>query len=335
MNRKYLIAGLIIVGVLVIINSVLVGRQNNDHETPSPVIIGTLKGVSLSPRSFQSSDFTNFFEKARQAGSLVSWAGDWIELGRTSGGPEVVTTLSIQYELTPVVEAQFFSQSSGALLRPLNDSTRRLYVDTAATFAERHKPKYLAFGIEVNVLYEKSPAEFDDFVQLFGEVFDAVKAKSPDTKVFTIFQLERMKGLNGGLFGGVNDPSKAQWHLLGKLNKTDLIAFTTYPGLIYRTPSEIPASYYSEIRSHTSKPIAFTEIGWHSEASPAGWESSESEQAEFVTRFFALTKGLNKEMVVWSFLYDQATIEPFRSMGLLRNDGTPRPAWNAWLKGEG
>src|SRR3989304_3971078 len=136
-NRKYLIAIFAVIGVLVVIGSVYGGRRTNDHGTPSPSIIGTLKGVSLSPRSFQPSDFTNFFEKARQAGSLVSWAGDWIGLGRTSGGPEVVTTLSIQYELTPVVEAQFFAQSSGALLRPLNDSTRRLYVDTAATFAER------------------------------------------------------------------------------------------------------------------------------------------------------------------------------------------------------
>jgi len=30
-----------------------------------------------------------------------------------------------------------------------------------------------------------------------------VKSVSPQTKVFTIFQLEQMKGLNGGLFGGV------------------------------------------------------------------------------------------------------------------------------------
>jgi hypothetical protein len=41
---------------------------------------GTLKGVSLSPRSSSAEDFTGFFEEAVQAGEIVMWAGDWQEL---------------------------------------------------------------------------------------------------------------------------------------------------------------------------------------------------------------------------------------------------------------
>ena len=119
--------------------------------------------------------------------------------------------------------------------------------------------------------------------------------------------------------------------ILNKFKKSDIIAFTTYPGLIYPNPSEIPADYYSEIKSHTTKPIAFTEIGWHSAASPKGWESSESEQAEFVKIFFNRTTGLNSEFIVWSFLYDQKTIEPFNSMGLYGTDGNAKTAWAEWL----
>ncbi len=141
-----------------------------------------------------------------------------------------------------------------------------------------------------------------------------------------------MKGLSGGLFGGENNPNKAQWHLLDKFSKSDIIAFTTYPGLIYKNPSDIPLDYYTEIKSQTSKSIAFTEIGWHSSDIPAGWESSEAEQAEFVSKFFQLTAGLDREMVIWSFLYDQATIEPFASMGLRQNDGAARLSWEEWLK---
>jgi len=63
-----------------------------------------------------------------------------------------------------------------------------------------------------------------------------------------------------------------------------------------------------------------------------GWESSEAEQAEFVDKFFQLTTGINKEMLIWSFLYDPDTKEPFSSMGLFRKDGTARPAWSEWLK---
>ncbi len=292
----------------------------------------SLKGVSLSPRSTSAADFTDFFDKSKQTGSVVSWAGDWIELTTTEGAPMVLAGLAETYGYVPIIEAQFFTQSSGALLRPLEGSTRESYKNSAADFAEKYNLKYLGLGIEVNTLYEKSTSEFDSFVSFFSEVYDAVKAKSPSTKVFTIFQLEKMKGMNGGLFGGTNDPTQAQWSLLDSFPKSDLIALTTYPGLIYKSPSEIPTDYYSEIKSHTSKPVAFTEIGWHSEATPEGWESGETEQAEFIAAFFNLTKDLNQELNIWSFMYDPDTVIPFDSMGLRRrSDGAAKPAWDSWI----
>lgn len=304
-------------------------RQPPEAEQPN----GTLKGVSLSPKSFQAADFTDFFEKTKQTGKVVMWAGDWIELSdKSGGGPTVVAGFALKYDYIPLIEAQFFKQSTGTLLRPLDDSSKQIYESSAAAFADKYKPKYLGLGIEVNTLYEKSPVDFNVFVQLFSKVYDTVKAKSPNTKVFTVFQLEKMKGLNGGLFGGRNDPSKAQWSLLDRFPRSDIIAFTTYPSLIYKTPSGIPVDYYTEIKARTTKPLAFTEIGWHSEASPTGWESSDAEQAEFVVTFFNLTKDLNKELAIWSFMYDQDTFEPFKSMGLRRRgNGTAKPAWDKWL----
>jgi len=290
-----------------------------------------LKGVSLSPKSFQGDDFTGFFAKAKQAGSIVSWAGDWQELANLEkGGPTVVASLASTYEYTPIIQAQFFTQSTGKLLRPFDETTRQQYKDAAVNFAKKFKPTYLGIGIEVNILYEKSPADFDNFVSFYSEVYDAVKQASPDTKIFPTFQLEKMKGMSGGLFGGTNDPANAEWQLLDRFPKADLIAFTTYPGLVYETPAEIPADYYAETRTKTTKPIAFTEIGWHSAASPAGWESAEEEQAAFVTRFFELTKSLDAELFIWSFLYDQNTIEPFNTMGLISREGNEKTAFNIW-----
>lgn len=300
-------------------------------QAPPPAEIS--KGIALSPRTYGPKDFTDFFEKAKQAGKIVSWSGDWSDLANTTNGaPKVVAELAAQYNYIPVIEAQFFTQSSGQLIRPLDAATKLKYKNIAVAFTQKYNSKYLAFGLEVNVLYEKSPADFNNFVPFYAEVYDAVKAASPNTKVFTIFQLEKMKGLNGGLFGGANDPRKAQWQLLDKFSKSDIIAFTTYPGLIYKSPDEIPADYYSEIKSRTSKPIAFTEVGWHSADNLRGWESSEVEQAEFVTKFFNMTKGLDREMAIWSFMYDQNTSEPFKSMGLRRIDGNARSAWDEWVK---
>jgi len=314
----------------------LVGMNTFTGCHKKPVIDGwpkmTAKGITLTPRSFQAADVTDFFQKAVEAGGVVSWAGDWIELGDTiDGAPKFLAEMTKDYAIIPIIEAQFFTQSTGELIRPLNDTTKASYKRMAAAFAGKYHPRGFGFGIEVNLLYEESPADFDDFVVFYAQVYDTVKAVSPTTEVFTIFQLEKMKGLNGGLFGGVNDTTQAQWNLLSLFPKSDLIAFTTYPDLIYQSPSEIPAEYYQDIKSHTSKPIAFTEIGWHSAASPLGWESSEEEQAEFVQRFFNLSSGLDKQIAIWSFLYDQNTIEPFNSMGLFRSDKTSRPAWDKWV----
>lgn len=324
---------LVIVVAIVAVSLVAVGGilTSLTQSTPPTTTTSFQKGVTLSPKSFQQDDFTDFFTKAKQAGNIVSWAGDWNELGNENGSPNVVAELASTYSYTPVIETQFFTQSSGRLLRPLDESTKQSYKSSAVAFAEKYKPKYLALGVEPDMLYEKSPADFDQFAKFYSEVYDAVKAVSPNTKVFTIFQLEQMKGLNGGLFGGVNDPSKAKWHLMDSFPKNDIAAFTTYPNLIYKNPSDIPEDYYTEIKSHTSKPVAFTEIGWHSAPSPSGWESNETKQAEFVKRFFALTENTNIEMAIWAFMYDQKTIEPFNSMGLFRNNGTAKPAWDMWL----
>jgi hypothetical protein len=291
-----------------------------------------IKGVSLSPRSYQGADFTDFFRLAAEAGDIVMWAGDWADLrGQEGSGAITVAELSAAYGYVPLIEAQFFTQSDGALVRPLDEINRRMYRESAVHFAEMYRPQYLGLGIEVNVLFEKSPRDFDAFAVLFDEVYDAVKAASPGTKVFTVFQLERMKGLQGGLFGGADDPARAQWELLDRFPKADLIAFTTYPCLVFTSPADLPADYYDEAAAHTAKPLAFTEIGWHSAPAPAGWESSEAEQAEFVRRFFALTRDVHPEIAVWSFLYDPETDPPFDSMGLRRRgDGNPKPAWDAW-----
>ena len=289
-------------------------------------------GVSLSPKSYQPSDFNGFFEKAKQTGNIISWAGDWDDLGAVDKAPEVMAELASTYGYVPLIEAQFFTQSTGQLLRPLNDTVKQSYKNSTIQFASRFKPKYLALGIEVNVLYEKSPTDFEDFAEFYDEAYDSVKGVSQATKVFTIFQLEKMKGLNGGLFGGENDPAKAEWFLLDRFPKSDIIAFTTYPGLIFKNSSEIPSDYYSEINAHTAKTIAFTEMGWHTAPTPVGWEGSEEKQADFVRLFFNYTENVNKEIVIWSFLYDQNVTMPFNSMGFIGTDGNPKPAWNVWVQ---
>lgn len=300
-------------------------------EEPQDVELNTLlKGVSLSPRSFSQEDFLAFFEKAKEAGTIITWAGDWQQLADETSAPHVVAQLASQYKYEPMIIAQFFDQDKKELLRPMTAEVRQEYLNSVEAFAKKYQPEYLGLGIEVNILYEASPKQFEEYVLFYNKVYDAVKAVSPETKIFTVFQLERMKGLHGGLFGAENDPALSQWQLLDKF-ETDVVAFTTYPGLIYDDPSEIPKEYYLDIQKYTQKPILFTETGWFREG-PTGWESSEEEQAAFISLLFDLTKELKPQMIIWSFLYDPASQDLFNSMGLLRSAEETSAAWEAWIK---
>ncbi len=317
---------------IIVLFLLVIGCSSSSNAPPE--VSGTINGVTFTPRGFQAEEMADFFLKAKQAGTVVSWAGDWNEVALENGAPAVVATLASRYKYTPVIEVQFFHQDTGKLLRPLEAETKEKYINDLIPFVKKYKPAYLGIGIEVNILYDKSPADFEKFVELYNELYPALKAASPDTIVFTIFQLEQMKGLQGGLFGGKNDASQAQWFLLEKFSSLDIIGFTTYPGLIYHTPMEIPPEYYAEIRSHTSQKIIFTEIGWPSAPYPSGWESSEAEQAEFVTLFWNRMEQIDPQVAICGFLYDPDIEKPFSSLGLFYQNTTAKKAWGAWRGGK-
>jgi hypothetical protein len=290
-----------------------------------------LSGVGFSPRSAQPFDIIDFFKQAKGAGNALAWAGDWKEFEYARGFPTLLVEQSYLNGLTVIIEVTAFNQSGGKLLRNLDDKTQQKYVAGAADFASKYQPRYLGLGVDTDALYARSPADFDKFVKLFDRTYDAVKAVSPGTKIFTVFQLEKMKGLNGGLYGGANNPSKSLWFLLDKFPRADLIAFNTYPGMVYKSSSDIPADYFTGIKAHTAKPLAISGTGWQSAEGAAGWPGSEALQVEYVRAFLASTVDLNPVFTAWSYLYDPTALaEPFNSMGLLRSDGTPRPAWYVW-----
>jgi len=91
----------------------------------------------------------------------------------------------------------------------------------------------------------------------------------------------------------------------------------------------MPNDYYDEIREHTVKEILITEMGWFREG-PEGWESSETEQADFIRTFFDLTSGIEPSLSIWSFMYDQDVQYPFDLMGLMDVSEAHVEAWEAW-----
>lgn len=308
-------------------------------------------GTTLSPRGHTSSqtdqDFLDHLRLHSPWGRVVAFHANWRDDVASAGEiPELGLVAGIAAESNPFTLAMGFGWADGegdpdltSESDPANDSwtnveTRNEYRDMVVEFAETYQPPYLFLGNETNsYAVTHTQAEWLAWVSQLEECIAAIDAVAPDTVVFTSFQLERMKGVGGDLTGWGDTP---QWELLDDvagIPGLDAISFTSYPYFEHASPGEIPDDYYLEIADHWSGPVIFTEIGWLAKGSfpfPGG----EQQQADFVTRFFALTGELDLGYVAWLFLHDfdgQAAHPAFQFIGLRGNDGTEvRLADAAW-----
>lgn len=306
-------------------------------------------GATARDGDYSGQGFADMIEifKGRSTGELAGVYLLWRESLNTSGQiPQVVLVFNElgRNNFTPVVNLNFFDAGSGKaeLTTPNNNlnnwtnaEARRLFKQVAVQIAQL-APAYLALGNEINLYYISHPEDFSNFVSLYREAYDTVKAVSPNTRIFTVFQLEGMKGLIRLSYG----QSVVSWNLLEMFrDKLDLVGFTTYPSLVstMQQPAGVPVQYYAEIATEVAKrlgsvQIAFTEIGWDSDSLSFG---TEREQADFVPRFFKLTRDLDKTFVIWGLLHDVKVSGAdgwLDHAGLRRFNGDIKPAWNEWLK---
>jgi hypothetical protein len=284
-----------------------------------------LRGFSLSPKSFDAADYPGFFPLAAEYGNTLSWAGHYSDLNKTVGNAaKTVLEQAEKHDLAPIL---ITGPNNDEVLDGIGQQGLR---EAVLNFVKSNAVPYLGLGNEIDEVYGESPARYATLINLLQTLAQDVKAASPETKVFTVFQLERVKGLQGGLFGKRNDPNNHLWKLVSDANSFDFVAFTTYPCLIYKAPAEIPEEYYSDIANHTAVPVIFTEIGWFRETPVAGWEADEAEQTAFIERFAEMTVRLEPKIVIWPFFYDQPIPAPFENMGLLGTDQTDSAGLTAW-----
>jgi len=201
---------------------------------------------------------------------------------------------------------------------------RRRWIREARRIAAAFQPAYFSLGNEIDSFYHYSHShkqQFDHYVSLVAETYDAVKQVSPQTRVMVVFRYVEMRARKG-------------YDLVTKFDrkKIDLFGFTTYPR--FADPADIPDAYYRPIVDRVGKvPIAFTEIGW---PTPPGDPKAPQRQADFLRWFLRQTEGMNVELIAWPFLHDLAAPDKPgpRSVhcGLIDYYGRPKPAWALWQK---
>jgi hypothetical protein len=248
--------------------------------------------------------------------------------------------LAKHHNLRPILNFNFWDLSRepgrGLVLRlavppDLPESTtlaspgfRRRWITEVTQIVKEFQPAYFSLGNEIDSFYhyeENRAKDFENYITLVAESYDAIKKVSPETKVMVIFRYVEMA-------------EKKAYHLIEKFDqkKIDVLGFTTYPR--FATPADIPAGYYQPIVQRTGDvPVAFTEIGW---PTMPGDADGKQHQADFLLWFLRETKQMNLDMVVWAFLHDLAPPDkkaPRSShCGLLDYYGQAKPAWSIWQR---
>lgn len=305
-------------------------------------------GVTLSPRGHTGAstpdDFVAHYQD-RTRGRLRAFHGNWRGSVATAGViPEhalagMAGAASFGY--VPAIGIGWadgngvpdLTSGSSAENSWLNAETRQLFLDMVTQLATDHRPPFLFLGNEINLYYEAhTQTEWDAWVSELEACADAIHAASPQTVVYTTFQLEFLTGL--GANAGWAGP--ARWELVDDVTasgKLDAIGFTTYPYLEYDTLGELPADHWNGILAHTTGPVIFSEVAWPA-AAHAPYPGDELDQADFVSTFLDGISGLDVLYAAWLFDHDwdqELTVPAFASTGLRDNlELVPRAADAVW-----
>ncbi|MPZ22654.1 MAG: hypothetical protein GEU28_03745 [Dehalococcoidia bacterium] len=204
------------------------------------------------------------------------------------------------------------------------------YVSYARFMAENYRPRYMALAVEVNLIFGRNAALYDEITALFGRARREVKSVSPSTTVFVTFQYEALQGTLGG------DEHEPRWGLLDDFAGLDMIGISSYPGFAFGSSSDIPGNYYAQILDHTDLPVAIAEMGFNSEAAANGGSPrSEEEQNAFLRKALDQVERFGLQFVMW-YVSADPTFEPpapfntLSSIGLIRPDGSEKDAWRTW-----
>jgi hypothetical protein len=208
---------------------------------------------------------------------------------------------------------------------------RDALVNYTAYVANNYEPDYLAIGVEVNMLYERSPAQFEAFVRAYEAAYDVAKAARPGMLVFPTFQLE-------DLLGRLDQVHEPHWEVLDAFRgKMDALAVTTFPfvGNI-RAARDIPPDYYAQLVRYFEGPVLIAQAGYPS--APVEGEAligTEQDQAEFLGRLQADAEANSFGLVSWVAPRDPAVASEgsgwsLKDTGLRRADGANKAAWPTW-----
>jgi hypothetical protein len=206
------------------------------------------------------------------------------------------------------------------------------------------KVKYVALGNEVDVYLSQHPDQWSAYATFFEDAAAYIHTVAPNVLVGVTATYDGLIGPNASLMATLNAAS-------------DVWIATYYPIDGYFVPRG-PGAALTELPRLANltggKPLVIQEVGYPS-ASALG--SSEQDQAQFIANVFQVWRTLGGNQVPFVNFVSLHDTTPsvcaqyalyygvgplggdvnnfkayFCSLGIRRSDGTPKPAWNTFLR---
>jgi hypothetical protein len=235
-----------------------------------------------------------------------------------------------------------------------NPDVRAAFANFTLWVVREFQPRYLGLASEINTYLDAHPDDAENYLSLYRQVYDRVKAEAPDTQLFVTFQWDDLNNMFEAASEG-RSAYQTNWEQVEAFEpKLDLWAISSYPFFIYPGDPGMLDGYYAPLLDRTEKPLAVAEGGWSTEpVGPVGGD--EAGQAAYLQ---ALHEQLGERLVFWTYLllddlnmdwvgpnaleggmneHDLETLAYFARLGLRGADGDPKPAlelWDAYRGGE-
>jgi hypothetical protein len=228
-----------------------------------------------------------------------------------------------------------------------NPKVRSAYTNYTLWIVRMFHPRYLGLASEINTYMDAHPDDAPNFLSLYKEIYKAVKAEAPATKIFVTYQWEELNNLFPPISKG-RQQYHINWDQVEAFEPNlDLWVISSYPFVIFKSGADIPSDYYTPLLSRTSKPLAVAEGGYTSK--PVGTLSGTQEDQ--VAYLDAIHDQVGPRLTFWVYLLlndfdldsyanfmkangqnanDVNTLGMFASVGLRNFDGTPKSAMDLW-----
>jgi hypothetical protein len=226
-------------------------------------------------------------------------------------------------------------------------NVRQAFTNFTLWIVRELEPRYLGLASEINTYMDAHPADVGNYLSLYAQVYNLVKAEAPETQIFVTFQWDDLNNMFPTAAEG-RERYQTNWDQIEAFEpRLDLWVISSYPYFVFHSGEGIPTDYYTPLLDHTAKPLAVAEGGWSTKT--VGPISGDPKgQTAYLE---AIHDQLGDRLKFWVYIIlndldmesigemmaaqgrsqaDVSTLSMFAFVGLRESDGTPKPALALW-----